>query len=1141
MPTPSPPDATDPDVAPTAEAQPAHAVRKAAVSSARRHHPVIATAVLSVAFAAAAGLQAWNNHRSHTLDRAVATAQAEREALLHYLAAYEHQIRGLLLPGSTDGQTGTMCRSALATLENSDTLTPADLDALHHALGTLDRTRAANPAPADIDDAVPPSIAAARRLGVELNGLIERLRPPLENRITELEARRTRESAYWGVGNLVVVSLLALGSMLFVWRLTRRLSAERGFAQRVIDASPVAILWKDREGRLRGYNDGFARFQGLSTLDEGLGKTARDLGLREEDARMFDAQEHYVMTQGESLLNVQEQIGPPGHQHWLSISRVPMHDARGRITGVLINFTEDSDRVNAEQRALEMSGRLAMGLNAAHGGEWEWNIQSDVMDLSDRWMTLFGLRRTRDSNTFAYFASRVHPDDMPAIQAALAEHFTGRSAEYRAEYRIRNGNGDYRWNLACGRVVEHAADGSPVRMQGMSLDIEDAKQNQLDLRTAAERADAANRAKSAFLATMSHELRTPLSGVIGMTELLRHTELDDRQRSLVSSCRFSSGLLLDLINGLLDFSKIEAGRLELDHEPFSPERCVRSAAAVMALHAHRAGLELDVEIGPGLPSMCRGDNGRLRQVLVNLLANAVKFTDAGRVRIELSAAGHEDAGAAGCGLSFAVTDTGIGIPVEKQQTLFEPFVQTDPSVTRRYGGTGLGLSISRSLVEAMGGRIDIDSAEGRGSTFTVTVPLEPAEPATTPADPDTLRGRVRLTDPDPASRPRLTQRLRTLGLEVVGPEATCDLRVTHVRADASSAPQPVGDTDPTPHLLLTPVTCPAPTPGAGPTRSLAKPFCDRELAAALRRLLNGEAAAEPRSVAGATAAVPLPDPALAESPDAEVLLVEDDLTNRQYLAELLRRRGVSCNVSTDGRDAVDRYVRRLGGLDGDRPRYRLVLMDYHLPEMDGWTATRAIRDAEAAAGAGPAVVIGVTAAGGADDRAAGTTAGVTGWLDKPVDPAALVAALGRYADSAAAATPPDPPNSLEQVNRSDPSDPLDPLDPEAALARCMGNAGFLSATLDSFVQTLPTQVDAFDAALAVGDAAAAGAAAHAMKGAAGLVTAFALRDLAARCEQLGGATQDDNLDEMRLQLDALRSETRRCVAHATRIRDELRS
>lgn len=1090
----------------------------------RRHHPVLAAAFLGLVFVTAAGLQAWHTHRTQTIDHAIATARTERESLLRYVAGYEHQIRGLLLPGSIEDEAERACRSALTALAESPTTAHRDVDALRQTMVALDAAREAAPAAPDVDAVVDPiakpRTAAARRLGGELSDLMKRLKPPLERRIADLEARRTREEKAWDAANLVFVTLLALSSMLFVWRLTRRLSAERGFAQRVIDASPVAILWKDREGRLLGYNNRFARFHGLDTPDAGLGKTARDLGLHEEDARVFDAQEHYVMTQGESLLNVQEQIGPPGHQRWLSISRVPMHDARGRITGVLINFTEDSDRVNAEQRALEMSGRLAMGLNAAHGGEWEWNIQSDVMDLSDRWMTLFGLRRTRDSNTFAYFASRVHPDDMPAIQAALAEHFTGRSAEYRAEYRIRNGDGDYRWNLACGRVVEHAADGSPVRMQGMSLDIEDAKQNQLDLRTAAERADAANRAKSAFLATMSHELRTPLSGVIGMTELLRHTELDDRQRSLVSSCRFSSGLLLDLINGLLDFSKIEAGRLELDDEPFSPERCVRSAAAVMALHAHRAGLELDVEIGPGLPSMCRGDNGRLRQVLVNLLANAVKFTEAGRVRIELSAADHEDAGAAGGGLSFAVTDTGIGIPVEKQQTLFEPFVQTDPSVTRRYGGTGLGLSISRSLVEAMGGRIDIDSAEGRGSTFTVTVPLEPAEPATTPADPDTLRGRVRLTDSDPASRPRLTQRLRTLGLEVVGPEATCDLRVTHVRADASSVPQPVGDTDPTPHLLLTPVTCPAPTPGAGPTRSLAKPFCDRELAAALRRLLNGEAAPEPRSAARATAAVPLPDPALAESPDAEVLLVEDDLTNRQYLAELLRRRGVSCNVSTDGRDAVDRYVRRL---DGDRPRYRLVLMDYHLPEMDGWTATRAIRDAEAVAGAGPAVVIGVTAAGGADDRAAGTTAGVNGWLDKPIDPKALRAVIDQHT-ATAAPTPAAP-----------------PLDAEAALERCMGDTDFLSATLDSFARTLPEQVDALEAALAAGDTGAAGATAHAMKGAAGLVTAFTLRDLAARCELLGGEAGGENLDEMRRQVDALRAETRRCIDHATRIRDELRS
>ncbi len=906
--------------------------------------------------------------------------------------------------------------------------------------------------------------------------------------------------------------------MLFIWRLTRRLSAEHTFAQRVIDTSPIAILWKDTSGRLLGYNDVFARFHNMKNQDEAIGKTAHDLGYAEDTVRILHAQERYVIESGQPLINVQEQIGPPSLQRWLSISRVPMYDTRGKINGVLINFTEETERVRAEQHAIEMSGRLAMGLNAAHGGEWEWNLKTDALNLSDRWLTLNGFKRTHDTSHFSFFRERVHRDDLPAIHLALENYLEGHANEFRVEYRVRNSSDVYRWNLSCGRVVERDAMGQPVRMQGLNLDIDPTKQAEESLRSAAQRADAANLAKGDFLATMSHELRTPLSGVIGMTELLSDTALDNRQQSLVESCRFSSRLLLDLINGLLDFSKIEAGHLQLDHEPFSPERCVWSAAGVMALHAHRAGLELNVDIAPSTPTLCMGDNGRLRQVLVNLLANAVKFTEAGSIHIRLAPADLPDhLPPSRCGITLSVIDTGIGIPTDQQTQLFEPFVQTDSSATRRYGGTGLGLSICRSLVEAMDGNIDIDSAAGRGSTFTVTVYLDRA-PTEGPCHQSTrLNGRVLLTDPDPVNRSRLSQNLRDLGLEVVGSNEAYDLRVTNVRANAACSTPPIGDTtDSTPHLILAPVTCTQPTTTSVSMLLLTKPCCTAQLAEAIDGLLNINTHASPPGVEPTPCVVPISDPACVESPDAQVLLVEDDLTNRQYLAELLRRRGVMCNASTDGRDAIRRYTQRLNDHDAG---YRLVLMDYHLPEMDGWTATQAIRDAEAAVGAAPAVILGVTAAGGTSDRAAGTAAGINGWLDKPIDPAALRAAIKQYRLVKAPTKP--------------------PLDAQDALERCMGDTQFLSAIFDSFTQGLPTQIQAFETALSTGDAAAARAASHAIKGAAGLITAFELRDLAAHCEHLGHDTSDASLDEMRRQIDHLRAESRRCIDHVTTLRTAL--
>lgn len=1085
---------------------------------ARHHHPVIVTVVLAIAFTAAAGMQAWQTQRTRSIDNAVMLARVEREAMLQYRAGYEHRIRGLFLPGSFVSDTESTCQAALEALKSGNTLSPEDIQTLQESLDTLTQTTAQATFGAQTSTPESPQIAAARERGAEIDQLTLQMMRPINRHISALESERAYEQSAWNVANLLFVAFLALSSMLFIWRLTRRLSAERVFAQRVIDTSPIAILWKDTSGRILGYNDVFAKFQGLTIPGEAIGKTAREIGLSENSARAIEAQERYVIKSGQPLINVQEQIGPPARQRWLSISRVPMHDTRGKINGVLINFTEETERVRAEKHAIEMSGRLAMGLNAAHGGEWEWNLKTDAVNISDRWLTLNGFERTPDTAHFSFFRDRVHPDDLPAIHAALEAYFAGRADEYRAEYRVRTSTGVYRWNLGCGRVVERDAQGQPVRMQGLNLDIDPAKQAEQELRTVAKRADAANRAKSEFLATMSHELRTPLSGVIGMTELLRDTDLDDRQRSLVGSCRFSSRLLLDLINGLLDFSKIEAGHLELDHEPFSPERCVWSAVTVMAFHAHRAGLELEVDIDPSVPTTCVGDNGRLRQILVNLLANAVKFTEAGSVRVHLSAADPPDQGStSSCQLTLAVTDTGIGIPVDKQAKLFEPFVQTDPSVTRRYGGTGLGLSISRSLAQAMDGQIQVDSAPGRGSTFTVTVDLETAPTSTPQAELPALCGRVLLADPVPAHRPRLIQRLQHLGLELAGPGEAYDLRITNVRADAPYLAAPTGDnTDLTPHLILAPVTCPPPPPTAGPTRSLTKPCSTTQLAKAIDQLLHHDVHTAPAPTHPPTRVDPLPDPALVESPDAQVLLVEDDLTNRQYLAELLRRQGVVCNVSTDGRDAVQRFTQRLAT---EGAGYRLVLMDYHLPEMDGWTATQAIRDAETAAGAAPATVLGVTAAGGTDDRAAGTAAGIDGWLDKPIEPNALRAAIAQHRIAEATGKP--------------------PLNAQDALERCMGDTRFLSAMLDGFAQTLPTQIQIFEAAVDNGDGTGAKAAAHAIKGAAGLITAFDLRDLAAHCEDLGRDASQANLDEMRRQVDLLRAESLRCIDHVTTLRNTL--
>jgi len=296
---------------------------------------------------------------------------------------------------------------------------------------------------------------------------------------------------------------------------------------------------------------------------------------------------------------------------------------------------------------------------------------------------------------------------------------------FRVEVRMRCRRGEYKWIEYCGHAADYAADGAPLRATGVSLDISARKSYETAMQAARASAEAASRAKGDFLANMSHEIRTPMNGILGMTELCLATDLNDTQREYLGMVHSSAKGLLTVINDILDFSKIEANKLMLERNPFSLHQVLRHAMAPMRLTAQTQGLSLVVEVAPGVPDGVMGDAGRLRQVLLNLVGNALKFTEQGTVTLRVSLA---DPGASGAArtVRFRVRDTGIGIAPDRLATVFEAFSQADTSITRRFGGTGLGLTISSRLVALMGGRLQVHSELGRGSEFWFDLKLDAA-------------------------------------------------------------------------------------------------------------------------------------------------------------------------------------------------------------------------------------------------------------------------------------------------------------------------------------------------------------------------------------------------------------------------------
>jgi two-component system sensor histidine kinase/response regulator len=777
--------------------------------------------------------------------------------------------------------------------------------------------------------------------------------------------------------------------------------------------------------------------------------------------------------------------------------RVPDADLLSMLTtvGNQIGMFIDRSRVQ-EERDRFFTLSLDMFLVAGFDGV--------VKRVNPAWHRVLGY--TEAELLSRSYLDLVHPDDLAATLAEADKVSAGKELIY-FENRYRHKDGTLRWLMWTAvpvpeQQVIYAAARDITERKAADVTLTELVK---DLEVAKRRAEDAAETKSAFLANMSHEIRTPLNAILGMTTLALQTRLSAEQQDYLATVKSSSDALLAVVNDVLDFSKIEARRLELDLAEFDLRETVGDAAKAIAIRAAEKGLELACDVHPDVPEWLLGDAGRLRQVLLNVLGNAVKFTSEGEVVLHVDV---EHAAESRIQLHFSVVDTGIGIPPEKQQQIFHAFTQADSSTTRRYGGTGLGLAIARRLVDLMGGRMWVESEEGRGSTFHFTALFDRPHTtaASTPLQPKALDGlRVLVVDDNATNRRILQEMLASWHMK---PRAVSDARSAmamlrdaaptdgrfHVvlsdcqmpNVDGFALARQIKHDDglrSTPVVLLTSVGRsgdPERCRRLGVDAYLTKPVKHSDLLDTLVTLV-GVSTRREKARPKARRATRMPRRRL------NILVAEDNPVNRQLVTTLLRKRGHTVKAVENGREAVA-SIRPAGGRGFD-----VVVMDVQMPEMSGFEATQAIRARENPA-ARRLPIVALTAHAMQGDRARCLEAGMDGYLSKPIDVDELVETIERFGG--------DSKNVRRGVPRA-PAETSAIFDEQAALAHTGDDRSLLKRIISLFRSDQSSALRRIERAIAQRDGEALRLAAHALKGSIATVGAAAGRDAAAELEQIG--------------------------------------
>ena len=809
---------------------------------------------------------------------------------------------------------------------------------------------------------------------------------------------------------LVAGIILALGlgrsrALDLARRMTASLREAEAEARRlamVASRTNNAVIIADREGRIEWTNDAFTRLTGYAP-EEARGRKPGSL----LQGPLTSPETRVEMRRGlETARGFQVEIvnyHKDGSPYWVNVEVQPLRDDSGELTGFMAIESDITDRKAAEQQLQASEQRLRALTNHAPGVLFQFIISPGgalaVPLLSEGFREIVGMEPERFRLQPLRLAALVPRAERQAVLGSLREAISS-GRPWTLVFPLRTATRDVHW-VALRSSVHPLPDGSRTWFGALA----DVTEQQLARRAAEE----ANLAKSQFLAMMSHEIRTPMNGVIGMTSLLLETPLDTRQREFTEIIRSSGETLLALINDILDFSKIEAGRLDLEQAPFDLPDCIEGALDLFAQKASDKGLDLLCEIGEGVPRGIRGDSTRLRQILVNLVGNALKFTERGEIHVSVHPLVETDGQRH---LVFSVRDTGIGIPEEARKRLFSAFTQVDASTTRKYGGTGLGLAISRRLAELMGGRMWLESEPGVGSTFSFSIRAEWIPPGPRRIQPTraSLRGARLLVVDDNSTNRRILADLAARweafaravpdapsALEILrGPDAF-DLAVLDMHmpdmdgVDLARAIRAIPARARLPLVLLSSIGHDIPAEERALFAAvLGKPAKPAQLHEALCRAI-GDTGPDSSGGASSPTRFQTVTEKPADAPHERILVAEDNPVNQRVAQHLLSRLGYRVDLAGNGLEVIEALARQ---------PYDIVLMDVQMPELDGVETTRRLRAQPPPHGR--PWIIAVTANAMEGDREACLAAGMDDYVSKPMRIHDLAAAFARARGARAA-------------------------------------------------------------------------------------------------------------------------------------------